>query len=65
MKAYIARDEDNLVYLYKNKPGRYGESWFPSDTHYMPMDDEDIPDNISISWEDEPIEVELTINKIK
>lgn len=65
MKGYIARDKNNELYLYdNNKPDRYGDVWLPSDTHYMAIDDKDIPDNISISWEDEPIEVELTLKRV-
>ena len=61
MKAWIARDANGNVYLYKRKP-RKGIIQWGSETHF-PITE--LPEGINPQWEDEePIEVELKIEKI-
>lgn len=62
MLAYIARDSNNMVYLYKSKPEKTSVEWFATD-NFFPITD--LPEGISPQWEDdEPIKVELKIEKI-
>lgn len=67
MKAWITRDKDDRVYFYyKNKPSKCidSELWQNGGLFSL-IPDEDIPDGINPKWEDdEPIEVELKLEKI-
>ena len=61
MKAWIARDADGKVYLYKTKPEKGIIHW--GSKCYFPITEP--PEDINPQWEDkEPIEVELKIEKI-
>lgn len=62
MLAYIARDSNNMVYLYKSKPEKGLIDWLAKD-NFFPIDD--LPEGINPRWEDnEPIKVKLKIEKI-
>ena len=64
MKAYIARDKDGVLFIYDEKPYKMWSIWEGSDACCYPIRDSDLPEGINPQWEDEPIEVELTIKKI-
>lgn len=62
MKAYVARDEDGLLYVFDSKPIKRVKVW--GGNVYILMNDSDLPEGINPQWEDdEPIEVELKIEK--
>lgn len=64
MKAYIARDKDNGLFIYDEKPYKMWSEWWREDSCY-PIRDSVLPEGINPQWEDdEPLEVELTIKKI-
>lgn len=64
MKGWIARDSDGNLFIYDEKPEKGGCSWWYS-SNWMPFREEDLPQGVNPSWEDEePIEVEITINKV-
>lgn len=56
---WIARDKDNSLWLYNEKPIRNEEEndWSPTDIVVGALDTNMFPE---LRWEDEPIEVELT-----
>lgn len=61
MKAYIARDADGKVYLYKPKPAKGIIQW--ASEWYFPIDD--LPEDVNPQWEDnEPIKVNIKIEKL-
>ena len=65
MEGWIARDkfQDTLV-LFSDKPYRSGSSlglWKCSFGSFFTLSKEMFPD---VKWEDEPIEVELTIHRV-
>lgn len=60
IKGWVARDSvDNRLTLFMAKPYRGSMYWIAQAISSLPI--ECYPD---LKWEDEPIEVELTINKI-
>lgn len=67
IKGWVARDEDGqLCIFYGDKPLRGGCNrwWHPEhcpEGDWMTIDDKMFP---NLTWEDKPIEVELTIKKI-
>lgn len=65
MKGYVARDWSGVVYLYPLKPQK-GQLWWKSVTQaYQFVDDRLLPPDINPQWSDEePIEVELKIEKV-
>ena len=65
LKGYIARDEDKSLWFHKKKPNRIDMgpqifSWFQSDGQFQ-LDEDLFP---SLTWEDEPVKVELIIRQI-
>lgn len=66
MKAWIARDDDNELYIYKKKP--YKEIWlgqWRSNEAFRLFYDFLLPEGTNPQWsDDEPIEVELKIEKV-
>lgn len=65
MKAYIARDKDGGLYLYKGRPNRHQSVWSSSLWGGMHISNSDLPEGINPQREDdEPIKVELTIERI-
>ena len=64
MKVYIAKDEDGKIYLYSGKPQRGRDAWLPYGC-VLPIKEKDLPEGVNPQWEDdEPIEIELKIEKI-
>lgn len=59
---WVARDKDGELDLYIKKPQRSDaigynhENWDSYDEHWIPLDPKLFPD---LTWNDEPIEVEL------
>ena len=65
MKAYIARDWSGVVYLYPLKPQKGQFRWESVAQSYQFIDDRLLPPDINPQWEDdEPIKVELKIEKV-
>lgn len=61
-KAYIARDSNNMVYLYNSKPEKGSVEWYATD-NFFPITE--LPEGINPQWEDdEPIKVNLKIEKL-
>ena len=64
---YIARDLDNKLFLYSEKPHKGETQWYSELGMYEELTEENsiISSDISVNWEDtEPIEVKVIINKI-
>lgn len=68
---WVARDKDGCLWLYIYKPIRSKTNyWWEVDEQNTPLDEDDcmlidielFPD---LSWEDEPIEVELVRKEVK
>lgn len=69
MKAYIARDKNGRTHCYTQKPHKNGDFWttWPDMLWYdcIKIHNSDIPEGVNPQWsDDEPIEVELKIEKI-
>ena len=61
-RAWIARDEDGKAFLYSDKPSKGYYKWYNSG-YYFPVTE--LPEGVDPQWEDEePIEVELKIEKV-
>jgi hypothetical protein len=67
-KIFVARDQDNQLFLYSSKPWRYSDgsykwanAWNSNDPA-IPIDETLFPD---LKWESEPLEVELKAAKPK
>lgn len=60
IKVWVARDQDGCLFIGKEKPiGNVNLSWIVAE-EYFPFDTELFPE---LTWENSPIEVELTIKK--
>lgn len=62
---WITREENGLLRLYTKKPYRYiGGIWrIPNDGDCVNISDEEYPQCKSITWEDDPIWVDLVLSK--
>ena len=62
MKLWIARDENHDLWLFTEKPERniFQRYWFSDYGETMKLDAHDIQFK-ELTWNDEPIEVELKI----
>lgn len=60
IKGWVARDADGDMFLYQNEPDRIEITWFGYMMHSLPKDS--FPD---LTWDDDPIEVELIIKRKK
>ena len=67
---YVARDEDNALYLYMSKPIRYSSYFWPdingqsiASGTYFESFNLNIDDFKDLKWEDEPVEVFLNMEK--
>lgn len=58
ISGWVARDFDGDVFLYQNEPDRNEIAWNGYMMHSLPVDS--FPD---LTWDDDPIEVELTIKR--
>ena len=60
ISGWVCRDKDGTLCLYYKKPMRGKEEWFGNYDRQLPEDS--FP---SLTWQDEPIEVEITIKPKK
>lgn len=58
LTRWVARDENGEIYAFEDYPEKDSEMWIGSDS--MILDRKSFPD---LKWEDEPMEVEITIRK--
>ena len=60
IKAWVAADEDGIIWIYENKPKKDIRSWFGKcdliEQRFLPFP--------APTWEDEPIQIEITIKKV-
>ena len=66
IKAWVARDENDKVYLfYREKPVKKEWGfWDSMSTDYIDIPEEKLPEGINPRWEDEePIELDITITR--
>ena len=61
IKGWVARDSNGSLTLCKVRPSRYENDCWVDAEEYFPLDSQIFP---YLKWEDEPIEVELTIKKV-
>lgn len=64
LKAWVARDEDGMLYLYLAKPRKNQSKWLPNIRfEFIELSRESFPE---VKWEDEePTEIELSIRNEK
>lgn len=65
--AWIARDKENVLFVYEDKPYRTGRWWLPEpyrDIFGIKADMVRLPDNADekligrhLTWDDEPVEI--------
>ena len=62
LEAWVARDEDGMLYLYLAKPRKNQSKWLPNIRfEFIELSRESFPE---VKWEDEePTEVTFTIKK--
>lgn len=61
IKGWVAREPKFNLMLFTAKPERFGDMWDVMAGEEMPINPSLFPD---LCWEDEPIEVELIVNRI-
>lgn len=59
-EMYVARDKNGRIFVYENKPRRYGNIWVNVGGSYIPIGKDMFP---NLKWEDEPLKVVLTEQK--
>ena len=61
LKAWVARDEDGMLFLYLSKPINFEGRWIPTDNKFTVMNEQLFPE---VQWSDEePTRVSITIKK--
>ena len=61
LKAWLARDEDGMLYLYLDKPLNFEGRWIPTSNRFTVMNEALFPE---VQWTDEePTELKLTVKK--
>lgn len=61
IEAWVARDEDESLYMYSDKPKKKCVFWHAPKVGYMNLDDSLFPE---VQWSDEePTKVKLIIDK--
>ena len=50
LKAWVARDENGMLYLYPDKPKKMRDNWYAPKVGYMKLDDSLFSE---VKWEDE------------
>lgn len=61
LKAWVARDEDGMLYLYLSKPINFEGRWIPTSNRFTVMNEELFPE---VKWDDEePTEVTITVKR--
>ena len=66
MKAYVARDKDGSLWVHYRKPKKENslkKTWWGSDDREFQIYDFDFPNFKDVTWEGNPVEVELTIER--
>ena len=59
IEAWVARDENGMLYLYLDKPKKMSDYWNATKVDYMKLDDSLFPE---VQWSDEePKEIRLSI----
>ena len=61
IKGWVARDKDGILVFFLSMPHRDGTMWIGSRKNEIVIDRKSFPD---LKWKDEPIEVELIINRV-
>ena len=61
IKGWVARDSDGSLTLWKVKPHRWKDDFWICGEEFFSLSLQIFPE---LTWESEPIEVELTIKKI-
>ena len=61
LKAWVARDENGMLFLYLSKPIKYEKRWIPTCHRFTIMNEELFPE--VKSDDEEPTEVTFTIKK--
>lgn len=60
-KAWVARDENGMLYLYLTKPINFEGRWIPTSNRFTVMNEELFPE---VKWDDEePTEVTITVKR--
>ena len=60
LKAWVARDEDGMLYLYAAKPQKLDDTWYSRSFCFFKLDDSLFPE---VKWSDEePKGIELSIH---
>ena len=63
LKAWVARDENGMLYLYPDKPKKMRDTWYAPKDGYMKLDDSLFSE---VKWEDEePKGIKLSIKNEK
>lgn len=63
LKAWVARDEDGMLFMYTAKPKKKSFFWHAPEVGYVKLDDNLFPE---VQWTDEePKEVKLSISNYK
>lgn len=66
IKMWVATDEDGDIFIYENKPERDEQevfAWYNNSGRFEFIEQRFLPFPAP-TWEDEPIEVEITIKKV-
>lgn len=58
--GYMAVDEDGYIFIYEDKPLRYGNQWAGKFLLSCSRENIDVS-NLNLSFKDEPVKVEVTI----
>lgn len=69
IKGYVARDKDGSIWFHYTKPHRENDiekTWWGSNDKSFEINDFDFPEYADLTWEEsEPVEVELTLKRLK
>ena len=69
IKGYVARDKDGSIWFHYTKPHRENDiekTWWGSNDKSFEINDFDFPEYADLTWEEsEPVEVELTLRRLK
>jgi hypothetical protein len=66
IKGYVARDKNGDIWFHYYKPKRENDiekTWWGSSDKQFKIYDFDFPEYKDLKWEDEPVEVELTLKR--
>lgn len=63
IKAWVATDKYGDIFIYENKPEREEFAWYSNSGRFEFIEQRYLPFPAP-TWEDEPVQVELTIRKV-